>query len=139
MPVIVHEFEAKRADDVLLRSNEDGTCDLCVRVVFSAGTYIRALAESVGERLGVAAHLAALRRTRAGRFKIEDATDLDRLREMAEQGLEAGVLLPPDAALSEMPFAHLTAEEARRARHGMALRMDAPLEEKYLDGQHIKM
>jgi tRNA pseudouridine55 synthase len=139
VPVIVHEFEATRVDDVLLRRNEDGTRDLSVRVVCSAGTYIRALAESVGERLGVAAHLAALRRTRAGRFKIEDATGLDQLREMAEQGLEAGVLLPPDAALSEMPFAHLTAEEARGARHGMALRMDAPLGEKYPDGQHIKM
>src|SRR5919198_1629770 len=47
------------------RRNEDGTCDVRARVVCSAGTYVRALAESVGERLSVGAHLAALRRTRA--------------------------------------------------------------------------
>jgi tRNA pseudouridine55 synthase len=135
VPVTIHELETMRVGGL----NEDGTRDLSVRVVCSAGTYIRALAESVGERLGVAAHLAGLRRTRAGHFKIEDATRLEQLQELAEQGLEASVLLPPDAALSELPFAHLTAEEARSTRHGMALRLDASLAEKYRDGQHVKM
>src|SRR5947207_10331022 len=38
-----------------LRRNEDGTCDMRARVVCSAGTYVRALAESLGERLGAGA------------------------------------------------------------------------------------
>jgi tRNA pseudouridine55 synthase len=140
VPVTVHEFEASaRVGGALLRQNEDGTCDLSVRVVCSAGTYIRTLAESVGERLGQPAHLASLRRTRAGHFKIEDATSLDQLKEMAEQGGVSGVLLPPEAALSGMPFAHLTAEEARYVRHGRALQMDAALEEKYTGGQQVSM
>src|SRR5881227_2385002 len=61
------------------RRNEDGTCDVRARVVCSAGTYVRALAESVGERLGTGAHLAALRRTRAGSFQIKDAVAPDEL------------------------------------------------------------
>lgn len=140
VPVTVHEFEvAARMGGASLRRNEDGTCDLAVRVVCSAGTYVRALAESVGERLGVSAHLATLRRTRAGHFKIEDAMSLDQLKEMTEQGAASGLLLPPDAALSGMAFAHLTAEDARAARHGMALRVDASLEAKYTQGQHVRM
>src|SRR5450759_4443407 len=71
--VTVKEFEAIAHDgDPLLTANDDGSRDLNVRVVCSAGTYIRALAEDFGKRLGVGAHVASLRRTRAGQFKIED-------------------------------------------------------------------
>ena len=139
--VEVHEFEAVPIPGgALLRRNEDGTCDLSVRVVCSAGTYIRTLAESVGERLGAAAHLASLRRTRAGHFKLEDATSLDRLKELCEAGEAGNILLPPDAVLSEIPFVHLTVDEARRARHGMTLRVSAGgVEAKYLNNQHVRM
>lgn len=44
-----------------------------VRFVVSSGTYIRALAHDLGERLGYGAHLAALRRTRIGPYRVEDA------------------------------------------------------------------
>jgi tRNA pseudouridine55 synthase len=98
------------------------------------------LAESVGENLGVPAHLASLRRTRAGHFKIEDATRLDKLKEMAAEDAAAGeLLLPPDAALSELPFVHLTAEEARAARHGRAVHLNVAAEKKYTDGQYVRM
>ena len=105
------------------RRNEDGTCDVRARVVCSAGTYVRALAESVGERLGVGAHLAALRRTRAGEFRVEDAFAPDELQKLVGAGAEAGrFLLPPEAALPGSPSAHLTAGEAQRVRHGAAVR-----------------
>ena len=140
VPVLVHTLEAVPMGGALLRRNDDETCDLSVRVVCSAGTYIRALAESVGERLGAAAHLASLRRTRAGRFRLEDAATLDQLKELSEAGEAGSILLAPDAVLSEMPFVHLTAEEARRTRHGMTLRASAgEFEAKYLNSQHVKM
>jgi tRNA pseudouridine55 synthase len=47
--------------------------ELDVRVECSSGTYIRALARDLGASLGVGAHLSALRRTRIGPFRIEDA------------------------------------------------------------------
>ncbi|HKR01159.1 MAG TPA: tRNA pseudouridine(55) synthase TruB [Pyrinomonadaceae bacterium] len=123
--VTIHELEAIPQDGALLQANQDGTQDLRVRVSCSAGTYIRTLAESIGERLGAAAHLAALRRTRAGDFKIVDAVTLDDLKEKTEAGNQpVDLLLPLDAALPGVPFVHLTADEARRALHGMALRFN---------------
>ncbi len=48
--------------------------DLALQVECSAGTYIRSLAHDLGERLGTGAHLAGLRRTRAGPFTLDEAT-----------------------------------------------------------------
>jgi tRNA pseudouridine55 synthase len=122
--VTIHELEVlKETGGALLRENEDGTCDLDVRVVCSAGTYIRVLAEDLGARLGAGAHLAALRRTRAGAFRIEEAATLERLAEKVEAGALGELLITPDAALPQMPFVHLTDEDARRARHGAAVRV----------------
>ncbi|GAC1398452.1 MAG: tRNA pseudouridine(55) synthase TruB [Pyrinomonadaceae bacterium] len=105
-------------------TQDDKTFDLPVCVICSAGTYIRTLAERVGEILGTGAHLAALRRTRAGEMKIEDALDLDELQNLAEANAVASKLISMDAALSEMPFVHLTDEAARRVRHGAAVKVD---------------
>ncbi|HWS98768.1 MAG TPA: tRNA pseudouridine(55) synthase TruB [Pyrinomonadaceae bacterium] len=122
--VTVHELSAERRGGELLRQNEDGTQDLSVRVRCSAGTYVRTLAESIGERLGSPAHLAALRRTRAGDFGVEDALGLDDLKTEVEAGAHPNdFLLPLEAAFSGHPFVHLTADEARRALHGIALRV----------------
>ena len=123
--VTIYELEAVPVNGTLMRhSDEDETCDLSIRVVCSAGTYIRTLAESIGERLGTRAHLAALRRTRAGDFKIEDAMSLEDLKiKMEGEGEATDFILPMDAALSRLPFVHLTADEARKALHGIALRI----------------
>lgn len=125
--VQVHELETVRRDqsEALLHHNEDGTRDLRVRVVCSAGTYVRALAESIGERLGVGAHLSALRRTRAGSFGLEKATTLEELSELADARSLNKVLLSPTTALSGMASVHLTSAEAEKARHGMAVRAES--------------
>lgn len=135
--VVISEFEAVPQEGALLKRNADGTCDLAARVVCSAGTYVRVLAESLGARLGVGAHLAALRRTRAGAWTIADAASLDELAELAEAGAATKILRSPDAALSHLPFAHLTADEARRARHGAAVRVAAAPE--WMDGSLVRM
>jgi tRNA pseudouridine55 synthase len=120
--VTVHEMEAIERDGALLRHNADGTCDLSARVVCSAGTYIRSLAESLGECLGVAAHLSELRRTRAGDFRITEARALDELEERVKAGEEIiRLLLSPRAALSAMPSVHLMGEDAQRVRHGATI------------------
>ncbi len=136
--VSVSLFEVSGEEsDAWSRPNDDGTCDVRVRVVCSAGTYVRALAESVGERLGTGAHLAALRRTRAGHFRVEDALTPEGLQKLFEAGADAGeFLLPPEAALPHLPSAHLTGEEARRARHGAAIRAGAEAR-AWEDGRHV--
>ena len=129
--------------DVAEHSNSDRAADpmndLSVRVVCSAGTYVRTLAETIGQRLGFAAHLAALRRIRAGRFAIDNAIALDELETVMEAGNVEAKILAPDAALSELPFVHLTAEEARKARHGLALPLRDGVESGWRDNQPVRM
>lgn len=136
--VHIHELSAVARGGKLLRKNEDGTQDLSIRVLCSAGTYVRTLAESIGARLGTSAHLAALRRTRAGEFQIEDALGLDDLKTRAEEGADVNdFILPLDAALSSLRFVHLTADEARRALHGIALRPAAG--GAWREGEFVRM
>ncbi|MBI4134283.1 MAG: tRNA pseudouridine(55) synthase TruB [Candidatus Terrybacteria bacterium] len=56
---------------------------LKIRVACAAGTYIRALARDVGEKLGCGAYLQALTRTRSGIFRLDDAVPLETLTETA--------------------------------------------------------
>jgi len=138
--VSVHELEALERGGALLHENDDGTCDLAARVVCSAGTYIRVLAEVIGARLNTGAHLAALRRTRAGAFRIEDAVTLENLSEMFAAGEAGKLLLTPDAALPRMPFVHLTHEEAGRVRHGAAVNVgNDDGQPAWRDGELIKL
>jgi tRNA pseudouridine55 synthase len=53
------------------------TMQLTIRVVCSKGTYIRALARDIGERLNSGAYLTALRRTRVGNIKVQDCYSID--------------------------------------------------------------
>lgn len=56
--------------------------EIDVRIVCSTGTYIRSMASDVGEALGCGAYLSALRRTRIGEFRVEDALSLEEFQEM---------------------------------------------------------
>jgi tRNA U55 pseudouridine synthase TruB len=65
-----------------------------IAIACSKGTYIRSLVADIGSALDAGAHLAELRRTRSGRFTIDQAVALDRLH-------EATLVAPQDA--SELP------------------------------------
>ena len=60
------------------------------RVTCSKGTYVRTLAEDIGEALGCGAHLVALRRTGVGALTLEHAVTLDALSDAAEAERDAG-------------------------------------------------
>lgn len=95
---------------------------LRMRVVCSKGTYIRVLAEDIGAALGCGAHLAALRRTGSGRFRVENALTLDTLEALPihERGR---ALLELPALLHGLPRAELGAAEEARLRQGQALKI----------------
>jgi tRNA pseudouridine55 synthase len=93
-----------------------GLVDVDVEVDCSSGTYIRALARDVGAVLGVGGHLVALRRTRVGRFALDEAHTLDRLADQPRLSYSLD-----EACLLAFPRRDLTAEEAESARHGRAL------------------
>jgi tRNA pseudouridine55 synthase len=102
--------------DVLAVRRSEGFVDLDVDVVCSSGTYIRALARDVGATLGVGGHLTALRRTRVGRYGLDEARTLDELADAPRLSYSLD-----EACLLEFPRRDLTADEAESTRHGRAL------------------
>jgi tRNA pseudouridine55 synthase len=138
--VTVEEFEAIAHDgDPLLTANDDGSRDLNVRVVCSAGTYIRALAEDFGKRLGVGAHVASLRRTRAGQFKIADAITLDRLNDLAQSSSIDSVLISASTAVSHLPEMQLGPDDVLRTAHGINMQIEDRLSSDWPGGQPVRM
>ncbi len=134
--VCIHELTAIKPDGELMKDNLDGTFDFHVRVVCSAGTYVRVLAEDLGKRLSVGAHLAELRRTRVGDFGVTSAVTLEQLKTSFGEEALGTILLLPSAALSRLPFVHLSGEDVRRARHGMEVKVG---ETAWSDGEKVKM
>jgi tRNA pseudouridine55 synthase len=86
----------------------------------SKGTYIRTLAEDIGEALGCGAHLAALRRIKVGPFSVDDAVGVEVL-----EGFSAPArrdrLLPPQALLGSRPRLRLEADLAAKFMQGRAV------------------
>jgi tRNA pseudouridine55 synthase len=91
-----------------------------LRVRCSKGTYIRSLAEDIGAALGTLAHLAGLRRTASGRFRVEDALTLEAL---AARPDPRTALLPLRALLEGLPSAALDAAAEARLRNGQPLQI----------------
>jgi tRNA pseudouridine55 synthase len=91
-------------------------CELTVTC--SAGTYMRSLAHDLGQTLGCGAHLAALRRTASGAFSLAQAVALNEVRAEFDSGAWLRRLLPPEAAIAELPVVRLSAAEAARVGHG---------------------
>lgn len=96
--------------------------DVTFRVTCSKGTYVRTLAEDIGETLGCGAHLVALRRTGVGALTLEHAITLDALSDAPEAERDSW-LQPVDALLSTFPAVHLDADAARRFLHGQRLKL----------------
>jgi len=136
--VTISEFELTLQDGAILKPNEDGIVDLTARVLCSAGTYVRTLAEDFGKRLGIGAHLVELRRTRAGRFKIDEAVTLDRLTELNQANSITEVLISPDDALSHFPVVELSDEDTRRTRDGIDLKIEGA-SANWQDNQPVRM
>ena len=92
-----------------------------VRLVCSAGYYVRSLADAIGERLGTGAHLAALVRTRSGDFTLAQAVGLDVARPAPAGGSGAGDSAGRSAAVAAGRHA-----DARRSFAGGARRLHRP-------------
>ncbi|MDQ3407147.1 MAG: tRNA pseudouridine(55) synthase TruB [Chloroflexota bacterium] len=88
----------------------------------SAGTYVRAIARDLGERLGSGAYLAALTRTASGPFRIEDAHSLDTARRVLAEDRAGELLLAPDVGLEAYPRLELSAEDLATLAKGQAVR-----------------
>ena len=74
-------------------------------VTCSKGTYVRTLAEDIGAALGCGAHLTALQRSAVEQFSEQDAITIERLQELAQQGMDRidELLLPVTTSLAQFP------------------------------------
>ena len=114
--VTIHEL-------VLERFSGD---EMEITVRCSKGTYIRTLAEDIGQALGCGAHLRGLRRTAIAQFRLESAYTWEKLEAMAMQEREA-CLLPLDCLLQNMHVLELDEAQATRIAQGQRLAIDAAL------------
>lgn len=89
----------------------------------SPGTYVRALARDLGQKLGCGAYLGALTRTASGPFRLEQAYSLDRVRQALSSGRAEEVLLPPDTGLDEYPRVELEPVELDSLARGQPVRL----------------
>jgi tRNA pseudouridine55 synthase len=94
---------------------------LTIELECGKGTYVRSLANDLGQRLGCGAHLASLVRLRVGPFALEDACTLPRLEQAFDEKRWQELLLPPDAALAHWPRIDLTEEQNIAVCYGQAL------------------
>ena len=86
-------------------------------VTCSSGTYVRSLAEDLSVALGTVGHLAMLRRTASGGFRVEDAISPEALERLSMAEREAR-LFPPDALLRDVPEWDVDAATAALIRQG---------------------
>lgn len=96
---------------------------LVFRVHCSKGTYVRTLVEDIAARAGTVAHTASLHRESVGVFDAENMLDMGTIEAAADDGLEAlrERLLPPDAALGDMPALELDATNAAKFSAGQEI------------------
>ncbi len=87
----------------------------------SKGTYIRSLAEELGQALGCPATLAALRRTAAGQFTLQKAHSLASIQAARDEGRLESLLLPVEDVFLELPALPVDAVGEKRLLHGAAL------------------
>ncbi len=110
-PVTIHSLTL-----IGLKDNE-----LSLDVRCSKGTYIRTLAEDIGEVLGCGAHVIVLRRTGVGPFKGDNMAELEHIEALGKErdntALDA-LLLPIDSAMADWPAVHLTPDSAFYIKQG---------------------
>lgn len=92
-------------------------------VACSKGTYIRSLAEDIGQALGSCATVTALRRTAAGMFGIEQTHSWPQLQAMSQDQLLA-TLMPVDAPLHQIPQITVSDEQAQRIVQGQQISIE---------------
>ena len=109
--ISIHRIEVKSFDGQSLE----------ISVACSKGTYIRTLAQDIGEKLGCGAHLTALRRTFSGKLQLASAITLEALEAMSLDQRDTH-LLPGDILLAPLPAIFMSAEEQARFIQGIPVR-----------------
>ena len=134
----------------MLDIKRDGAfVDVSIRIECGAGTYVRAIADDLGQTLGVGGHLRTLRRTRTGRLDVAKSITLDDICDQSERWRDERQAVQSEG--DRVPF--VAAANALRWREFLAtalvpvaellggvptIRVSAPLAERIRSGQHLR-
>lgn len=119
------ELEPRMIDVYNLELLEWAPPEAVIDVYASSGTYVRSLANDLGNDLEVGAHLTGLRRTKNGQFTLRDAVRLQDLEEAFEVGDWYKYLIPAADTLSDWPAVELTPDDADKIKHGHRIPAEA--------------
>ena len=115
--VTIHEL-------TLIEFSEDS---ITLDVQCSKGTYIRTLAQDIGDAMGFGAHLSMLRRTDVSPFDCSKLYAIEEIEQLASNNALAEILLPIDSVLQEFPAIKLNDDEVALIRNGIKIaREDTP-------------
>lgn len=89
--------------------------DFVIRIVCSKGTYIRTLCHDMGQKLGCGACMSSLRRTRAGRFSLNDAKTLE---EVVSSSSPERFLLQTDSLFADYPAVSISQKHMKKCLNG---------------------
>lgn len=120
------EIERKARDITIheLKLIEIQANTISLDVLCSKGTYIRTLAEDIGERLGCGAHLSSLRRSEVSPFDCSKLYSIEDLEVLSKQDKLLNTLLPIDSALIRLPKITLSESQATRIKNGLKVSRD---------------
>lgn len=116
----------RKARNVIIKSMqliEQKEETVSVSIICSKGTYIRVLAQDMGQALGVGGYLAGLRRTGVGTMRLDDAISLAALEELTTEE-RWQLLLPTDCLLGGLPAVHLDLDASRGVCNGLKVRVN---------------
>jgi len=134
--IVVHSFEL--LEEGISGANGDGTRDFRVRVRCSSGTYVRTLAHDLGERIGVGAHLAELRRTRIGNFAVNDGLSLEELSRMTREEVE-GSMISGSRMLAHLPMVELDEQRVSLVMNGRSFSLLDNEADAAADGMPLRL
>ncbi len=120
----INIFDLKLLESSL--SGVDKTNQLILEVFCSKGTYIRSLAEDIGDALGSCGTVLALRRLEAGIFNIVQAKTIEQFTAMTAQELQNS-LIAIDKPLLAYPSVQLSEQQTVAIKYGQSVQLDAGL------------
>lgn len=95
-----------------------------LEVTCSKGTYVRVLAEDLGNALGCGAHLVGLRRTEVGHLSLEHSFTIESIQQALHDS--ASYILPVDALLQTLPHLTVDEQQAKRLEMGQRVPLNLP-------------